>query len=212
MESLREKGIVFVLSSPSGGGKSSLSKALLEMDGNLELSISVTTREKKKGERDGIDYFFKNREEFDSLKDSGFLLESASIYGEEYGTPKEFVINRLNLGKDLIFDIDYQGMESLKKGLEGYSVVSIFLLPPSYEILKERLEKRNRDGKENLEFRLKEAKKEIFYAEKYDYALINQDFDSTLNFLYSIISAQRHKTPVLNKLGGFLYGFGEGKK
>ncbi len=204
---LREEGLILILSSPSGGGKSSLSRALLSKDSNLRLSISVTTREKRPGETEGVDYFFKTLQAFQNLRDSGSLLEHTEIYGNFYGTPKEFVYGSLKNGIDILFDIDYQGMKFLKEKVFGYRIVSVFLLPPNYEILEERLQKRNRDTKENLLLRLEEAKKEIFYAKDYDYVLVNDKFDLTLKNICSIISAERSKTPGLNKLEDFLNDF-----
>ncbi len=180
------KGLAIILSSPSGGGKSSLANALLANDSNLVLSISATTRKPRPGEVDGVNYFFKTRDEFLKMINHNELLEYSEVYGNLYGIPQDFVRKQINNGKDILFDIDSQGAYQLKKILKT-PIVSIFILPPSIETLRKRLELRAQDSKEEVDFRIKLAKAEMQHAENYDHKLINVDFKSTLDSLQKII-------------------------
>lgn len=196
---LRSKGIVFILSAPSGGGKTSLTRGLLEKDNKLKLSISATTRKPRKGEIEGVDYFFKTEEEFKLLIKNDLFLEYAQIYNNFYGTPKNLIEEALNNTIDILFDIDWQGAQSIKKKLQ-MQTVSIFLMPPSFEILKERLIRRNQNTEEEINYRLHEAVEEMKHAYEYDYIIINEDYNLTLKQIQGIIFAERVRTSRLNKI------------
>ncbi|CAK6508831.1 guanylate kinase [Rickettsia helvetica] len=185
------KGLIIILSSPSGTGKSSLAKALLKIDNNLRLSISTTTRKPRLGEVEGINYYFKTGLEFEELVKQNKFLEYAKIYDNYYGTPKEYVEMLLNQGLDVLFDIDWQGARSIKKN--AADVVAIFVLPPSIEILEQRLRNRATDNEEAIKLRMQSAQNEISHANEYDYVITNDDFDRTLKKIHAIIVAEREK-------------------
>ncbi|BBJ32221.1 guanylate kinase [Rickettsia asiatica] len=185
------KGLIIILSSPSGTGKSSLAKALLKIDNNLRLSISTTTRKPRLGEVEGINYYFKTGLEFEELVKQNKFLEYAKIYDNYYGTPKEYVEMLLNQGLDVLFDIDWQGARSIKKN--AANVVAIFVLPPSIEILEQRLRNRATDNEEAIKLRMQSAQNEISHANEYDYVITNDDFDRTLKKIHAIIVVEREK-------------------
>ncbi|WP_417905113.1 guanylate kinase [Candidatus Tisiphia endosymbiont of Micropterix aruncella] len=189
--SLRSKGLAIILSSPSATGKSSLARAILKIDSNLRLSVSATTRRPRTDEVDGVSYYFKTKEEFNKLIEQDAFLEYANIYNNYYGTPKKVVEDLLNQGLDVLFDIDWQGTKLIKKTLPN--VITIFILPPSPSILQQRIKDRGQDSKESIKLRMKLATKEVYYAKQYDYVVINDDFDTTLETIYSIITAERSK-------------------
>ncbi|WP_341757777.1 guanylate kinase [Candidatus Tisiphia endosymbiont of Ditula angustiorana] len=189
--SLRSKGLAIILSSPSATGKSSLARAILKIDSNLRLSVSATTRRSRTDEVDGVSYYFKTKEEFNKLIEQDAFLEYANIYNNYYGTPKKVVEDLLNQGLDVLFDIDWQGTKLIKKTLPN--VITIFILPPSPSILQQRIKDRGQDSKESIKLRMKLATKEVYYAKQYDYVVINNDFDTTLATIYSIITAERSK-------------------
>lgn len=186
------KGLVIILSSPSGGGKSSLAKALLKGDQNLVLSVSATTRKPRPGDVDGVHYHFKTKEEFLKMVNNNELLEYSEIYGNLYGIPKNFVYDQINQGKDILFDIDYQGASKLKKILKDM-VVSIFVLPPSIEELRKRLKARAQDSDDEIESRLALAQAEMVQAKNYDHIVTNEDFEITLKNLQEIIREEKHR-------------------
>ena len=198
---LRSKGFCMILSSPSGGGKSSLARALLKTDPSLKLSISCTTRLPRFGETEGTDYYFKTKQEFNELIQQNLLLEYADIYHNYYGTPKEPVEKALEEGLDLVFDIDWQGAKSIKKHLP--EVVTVFILPPSLSILKHRLENREKN-KDIVDFRMSMVRTEMMKIIEYDYIVINNDFDLALSQLYNILIAERTKRSRLDRLDEFL--------
>jgi guanylate kinase len=189
--SLRSKGLAIILSSPSATGKSSLARAVLKIDNNLRLSVSATTRRSRIDEVDGVSYYFKTQEEFNKLIEQDAFLEYANIYNNYYGTPKKVVEDLLSQGLDVLFDIDWQGTKLIKKNLPN--VITIFILPPSPSILQQRIKNRGQDSKEAIKLRMKLAAKEVYYAKQYDYVVINDDFDTTLETIYSIITAERSK-------------------
>ncbi|MCC8398128.1 MAG: guanylate kinase [Rickettsia endosymbiont of Labidopullus appendiculatus] len=194
--SLKSKGLTVILSSPSAAGKSSLVRAALNIDSNLRLSVSATTRTPRTGEIDGVNYYFKTKDEFNKLIEQGAFLEYANIYNNYYGTPRKVVEELLSQGLDVLFDIDWQGTKSIKKIL--LNVITIFVLPPTPSILQQRIQDRGQDSKESIELRMKLANKEVQYAKHYDYVVINDDFDITLKTIYSIITAERVKRIRLN--------------
>lgn len=192
MSTIDRKGFMFVLSSPSGAGKTTISRMLLEHDDNLVMSISVTTRPKRPQEVEGRDYSFVSREQFGKMVSQGDFLESAQVFGHFYGTPKSKVISSLESGKDVLFDIDWQGTRQLSESSRD-DVVSIFILPPSMAELEKRLYKRAQDEKEVIEMRLAKANHEISHWNEYDYVVINHDLEDSLNKVLSILHAERLK-------------------
>lgn len=186
------RGFMFVLSSPSGAGKTTLSRLLLEQDSNLVMSISVTTRAMRPGEEDGKDYFFVSPETFTEMAARGDLLEHATVFGNSYGTPRAFVEAALSQGKDVLFDIDWQGTQQLAAQCRE-DLVSVFILPPSMQELEARLKKRAQDSAEVVSFRMNKAAAEIVHWEEYDYVVINRDLDATLARITHILHAERHK-------------------
>jgi len=191
-ENFQKKGLAIILSAPSGGGKSSIARALLAKDTTLVRSISATTRKKLNTILDGKDYFFKSKNDFLKMINEGKLLEYSEIYGNLYGIPKDFVETQLQQGHGLIFDIDTQGAQKLKTILPN-SVVSIFILPPSIDELRKRLEARNQDSPEEIDLRINLAIKEIEQAKNYDYVVVNNDFLTSVNTIYDLIKFEREK-------------------
>ena len=183
---------MLVLSSPSGAGKTSICKKILETEKNLVMSISYTTRPKRKSEQDGKDYFFVKKKKFDELQEKNFFVESALVFDHFYGTPKNFIENNIRKGKDILFDIDWQGAQKLVDYSKN-DVVSIFVLPPSNKILLERLKKRNEDSNEIVKKRMSKAKSEISHWIEYDYIIINHDISKSAAEVKSILFAERKK-------------------
>ena len=190
--SMNRRGIMFVVSSPSGAGKTTLTRNLVNTDRNLQLSISVTTRKRRPSEVDGVHYHFISKAKFAGMRKSGELLESANVHGNFYGTPRRPVEKALNAGHDVLFDIDWQGAKQLYEKMRA-DVVSVFVLPPSAHELKARLERRAEDSGEVIRRRLKNATKEIPHWAEYDYVLINRDLDRSFRDLRSILRAERAK-------------------
>jgi len=188
--SVARRGLMLVLSSPSGAGKSTLAQLLLKEHPEIHLSVSVTTRERRPSEVDGIHYRFLTRERFERMRDAGELLEWAEVHGNFYGTPREPVEEALKAGKDVLFDIDYQGTLQLYDKMRT-DIVGVFILPPSALELKTRLERRAEDASGVIEKRLKNARIEIEHWQEYDYVLVNQDLDVTFHSLMNILAAER---------------------
>jgi guanylate kinase len=189
---MNRRGIMFVVSSPSGAGKTTLTRNLVNADRNLMLSISVTTRKRRASEVDGVHYHFISRSKFSSMKKSGELLESAKVHGNFYGTPRRPVEKALDAGQDVLFDIDWQGAKHLYEKMRA-DVVSVFVLPPSARELKARLERRAEDSGDVIRGRLKNAAEEIPHWAEYDYVLINRDLDRSFRDLRAILRAERAK-------------------
>jgi guanylate kinase len=187
-----EKASLFVIASPSGGGKSSLIKAILEQLDNIEVSISHTTRERRAGEVDGEDYYFVDEEKFDQIKKNNSFIEHANVFGHQYGTSREQIERRLSLGTDVLLDIYWQGARQIKTHFAN--VVSIFILPPSVETLKQRLLKRQRDDSDTIAFRMEKAQHEIRHHDEFDYLIVNDNFDKALGEMLQIIKAVRLKS------------------
>ena len=186
------KGLMLVLSSPSGAGKTTLCKEVLKKVKELKLSISYTTRPKRKSEIDGKDYFFITEKKFKELQVSDFFIESAKVFDYSYGTPKNFVHEHLIKGVDVLFDIDWQGAQKLSN-FSKTDIVSVFILPPSNLILKERLKKRNEDSLAIVNKRMSKAKSEISHWIEYDYVLINEDLEMCTDEIITILKAERKK-------------------
>ena len=186
------KGLMLVLSSPSGAGKTSICKEILKKIKELKLSISYTTRPKRKSEVDGMDYFFVSEKKFKELQAKDFFIENAKVFDHWYGTPKNFVEKNLLKGIDVLFDIDWQGAQKLSN-FSKTDIVSVFILPPSNMILKKRLKKRNEDSLEIVNKRMSKAKSEISHWIEYDYVLINEDLVTCTNEVVTILKAERKK-------------------
>ena len=186
------KGLMLVLSSPSGAGKTTICKEILKKIKELKLSISYTTRPKRKSEVDGLDYFFISEKKFKELQAKDFFIENAKVFDHLYGTPKNFVEKNLLKGVDVLFDIDWQGAQKLSN-FSKTDIVSVFILPPSNKILKERLKKRNEDSLEIVNKRMSKAKSEISHWIEYDYVLINDDLVTCTNEVVTILKAERKK-------------------
>jgi guanylate kinase len=189
---MKRRGIMFVVSSPSGAGKTTLTRNLGNADRNVKLSISVTTRKRRPSEVEGVHYHFISKPQFARMRKSGELLESAKVHGNFYGTPRRPVERSLNAGHDVLFDIDWQGAKQLYEKMRA-DVVSVFVLPPSARALKTRLEHRAEDSADIISRRLRNAAKEIPHWAEYDYVLINRDLDRSFRDLRHILAAERAK-------------------
>lgn len=189
---INKKGILFVLSSPSGAGKTTLCKKILSLDKNLRMSISYTTRPKRRSEKNGKDYYFISNDEFLKKKKKHEFIETATVFENNYGTPKKFIQESISKGLDIIFDIDWQGAQKLVN-FSSANLVSIFILPPSTDELKKRLKKRAEDTKETVEKRMSKAKSEISHWVEYDYVLVNDDLEKCVEQILNIIKAERLK-------------------
>lgn len=188
----KNKAIIIILSAPSGGGKSSVAGALIHKDPGIAFSISATTRKPRPGDEDGVQYFFKSREEFQEMINNEQFLEYTEIYGNFYGTLKKYVEDKLAKGIDMLFDINIHGAKKMKQEVP-YHAVSIFLMPPSIEVLRQRLELRGQDNQINIEQRMGVAAQEMENAKYYDYIVINEDFDETVRKITEIITIERSK-------------------
>jgi guanylate kinase len=187
---VRRRGLMLVLSSPSGAGKTTISRKLLGRDGNLSMSISVTTRPRRPGEVDGQDYHFIDATEFDRLVGANALLEHAKVFGNYYGTPRAAVESALAEGRDVLFDIDWQGTQQLaEKARED--LVSVFILPPSTRELERRLKERAQDSADEVARRMAKAADEMSHWAEYDYIIVNHDIDSSTRRVQAILQAER---------------------
>ena len=184
-------GALFIVSSPSGGGKTSLVKALLEAEPEARLSVSYTTRPARPGEIDGRDYHFVTLPEFERMLEAGEFLESAVIYGNRYGTSQKWIERERSEGRDVLLEIDWQGAQQVRRLVR--QVVSIFILPPSPEVLESRLRGRGQDSEEVVTRRLAAAREEISHVSEYEYVIINDDFNRAAQDLRSIVRAERLK-------------------
>ena len=198
------KSILIVISSPSGAGKTSLANAIVEENKNIYFSTSVTTRPPRDGEENGREYIFTNKNKFDEMIINGEFIEYAEVFGNYYGTPKgkteEFLIN----GKDIIFDVDWQGGTKIRNSYLAPSVVSIFILPPSIKTLQERLLNRNKDDDKTVKLRMKEARSEISHWSEYDYILVNDNFEKVKKNILKIIEIEKIKRNRQNILPDFI--------
>ena len=188
--SVEKSGMMFVLSSPSGAGKTTLTKKLAKNNTNFTISVSYTTRKPRPSEINGKDYCFVNNEEFDSLIQSNNFFEYAKIFDNYYGTLKKPVLNFLSLGKDVLFDIDWQGTQQLKK-VKDLSLVTFFILPPSVQALKDRLLNRHQNQKKLIEQRMNQFNEEITHWNEYNYVVVNDDLEACYNKILSIIMSEK---------------------
>jgi len=190
-KTMARRGLLIILSSPSGAGKSTLAKRLLAWDTGMRFSISATTRAPRLGEEHGREYYFHTREEFIQMVDRGEMLEHAEVFGNFYGSPKGPVESAINGGKDVLFDVDWQGGQQVRNSALGKHVLSIFILPPSIPELERRLISRGQDSKEVIDNRMAKSRDEISHWPEYDYVLVNDDLEATEDRLKTIISAER---------------------
>ena len=200
---IRRRGLMLVLSSPSGAGKTSISRALLECDGNLSLSVSATTRPQRTGETDGKDYHFVATEDFEALVAAGELLEHARVFGHLYGTPKAPVEAALSAGRDVLFDVDWQGTQQLAERARD-DLVSVFILPPSTAELEQRLRSRARDPEDVVQARMAKAADEMSHWAEYDYVIVNRDFEDSIVEVQAILAAERLRRDRQVGLGAFV--------
>ena len=188
---MSEKGILVILSSPSGAGKTSIARALVEENKNFSFSVSATTRKSRPGEVNGREYHFLTVNEFEERVDNGQYLEHAKVFGNLYGTPLQPVLESINNGKDLIFDVDWQGGKQIRGSSLSKFVVSIFILPPSIKALQERLMKRAQDSSDTVKDRMRKSIGEIMHWKEYDYVIVNSNFEQTLHEVKSIITSEK---------------------
>jgi guanylate kinase len=191
-DNIQRRGLMLVLSSPSGAGKTTLSRRLLENDGNIQMSVSATTRPLRPGEVHGRDYHFLGDQEFEAWLAEGKFLEHATVFGNRYGTPSHVVNDVLGSGRDVLFDIDWQGTQQLKEKKRD-DLVSIFILPPSHDELERRLRTRAQDSDETVAGRMAKAADEISHWPEYDYVIVNSDIDKALADIQAILNAERLK-------------------
>jgi guanylate kinase len=187
---IARRGLMLVISSPSGAGKSTIARTLLETDRQIGLSVSVTTRQRRPSEVQDVHYHFKTVREFERLRDSDSLLEWAEVHGNFYGTPREPVEQAMSEGRDMLFDIDWQGAQQLQQKMQA-DVVSIFVLPPTMTELQSRLHRRAEDSEEVIQTRLANSRAEIAHWREYDYVIINDDLNAAFDAVQSIVKAER---------------------
>ena len=192
MNKIARRGLLFVMSSPSGAGKTTLSRKLIAADGNIAMSISVTTRKPRPGEVDGKDYYFISEEKFKAMISTQELLEWANVFGNLYGTPKAPVEEALAKGRDVLFDIDWQGTQQLAQALTE-DVVRLFILPPDSDSLRTRLIGRNQDAASIIAKRMAEAGREISHWDSYDYVIVNDKIENAHREVVAILTAERLK-------------------
>ena len=185
------RGLLIILSSPSGAGKSTLARKLRDWDTSLEFSVSATTRAPRVGEEDGKDYFFTAEDDFRAMVNDGDMLEHARVFNNYYGSPKGPVQKAIDSGRDVLFDVDWQGAQQISNSTLKQHVLSIFILPPSIKELRRRLETRGQDAPETIALRMEKSWDEISHWDGYDYVLVNDDLTETEAKLKSIITAER---------------------
>jgi len=204
-DAITRRGMMLVLSSPSGAGKTTLSRKLLEADGEIVMSISVTTRPPRAGEVDGRDYHFIDAARFTAMEKSGELLEWAHVFGQSYGTPRHPVDEAISQGRDVLFDIDWQGTQQLREKAHS-DLVSVFVLPPSMEELERRLHTRAQDSDAVIATRMAKAVDEMSHWAEYDYVVINRDLDQAFADVRTILAAERLKRDRQTGLSSFVRG------
>ncbi|HWW49731.1 MAG TPA: guanylate kinase [Xanthobacteraceae bacterium] len=202
---VERRGVMFVLSSPSGAGKTTMSRLLIEREPGLSMSVSVTTRSMRPGEVEGRDYYFTDKARFEAMAKGGELLEWATVFDNSYGTPREPVENALAAGRDVLFDIDWQGTQQLREKA-GKDVVSVFILPPTAGDLEKRLHTRAQDSAEIIRSRMDRASHEMSHWAEYDYIVINHDIETAFAEVRSILNAERLKRERQTGLSAFVRG------
>ncbi len=202
------RGLLLILSSPSGAGKSTLSRMLMEWDPTMRFSVSATTRPPRPGETDGREYYFRSRNDFQSMVAAGDMLEHAEVFGNLYGSPRGPVEAAMKAGRDTVFDIDWQGGQQIKQSMRD-DVVSIFILPPSIAELERRLRGRGQDSDEVIAGRMAKSRDEISHWAEYDFVLVNTDLDATFEDLKTIVQGQRLRRDRQPALAEFVRGLNE---
>ncbi len=197
------RGVLFVLSSPSGAGKSTIARKLLEVEPGMGISVSATTRPIRDGEQDGREYHFVSTDEFKARAANHEFLEWAHVFNYRYGTPRAPVKKMLAEGQDVLFDVDWQGAQQLFQ-LEGGDVVRVFIVPPSLTELERRLRDRNTDSEEVIQYRMKRAERELSHWDGYDYVVVNDDLDACFEKVHTILQAEREKRSRKPGLIGFI--------
>lgn len=200
----KRRGMLVILSSPSGAGKTTLTRRLMEWDKTIQFSVSATTRAPRIGEKDGREYHFCNRDDFERMVEGGEMLEHAQVFGNFYGSPRAPVQAAMDEGRDTVFDIDWQGGTQIRQS--GLDIVTIFILPPSIAELERRLHSRGQDSDAVIEDRMAKSEAEISHWAEYDYVLINTDLDSTFNELVTIVQAERKRRDRQPGLVDFVHG------
>jgi guanylate kinase len=188
---LSGKGTIFIISAPSGTGKTTICKEIIRQIPDIKFSVSYTTRAKRKGEVNGVDYFFISNNDFEKKIKANFFIEWADVYGEKYGTSADFINKTISSGKDVLLEIDVQGAKNIKSIFEH--AIAIFILPPSIQELEKRMKQRNENSESDMALRLRQARDEIMQSTFYDYIVINDDLNSAIEKIKSIIVAERHK-------------------
>jgi len=204
---ISRRGLMLVLSSASGAGKSTISKALLKTDGDLTMSVSATTRPMRSGEVEGQDYYFIDQEKFEAMARDGEFLEHATVFENSYGTPTAPVEKALSEGRDVLFDVDWQGTQQLAENALN-DLVSVFILPPSIEELERRLHSRAQDSDEVVAKRMAKATSEMSHWREYDYIIVNVDVDISVARVEAILAAERLKRDRQSGMGDFVRGMG----
>ncbi|MBC7102135.1 guanylate kinase [Parvibaculum sp.] len=200
---IHRRGLMLVLSSPSGAGKTTLSRRLLESDPEIEMSVSATTRKPRPGEQEGRDYYFLSTEDFGIMRNRGEFLEHAKVFGNYYGTPRKPVEDALARGRDVLFDIDWQGTQQLDETATE-DLVKVFILPPSVQELEKRLTARAQDPADVVAARMAKASDEISHYQEYDYIIINENMDRAFTELQAILRAERLRRRRLTGLSNFV--------
>ena len=206
---ISRRGLMLVLSSPSGAGKSSISRHLLEQDDNLYLSVSATSRKRRPGEVEGRDYSFVSTEEFQLMINRGDFYEYAKVFDNYYGTPKAPVESKMREGQDVLFDIDWQGTQQMKAQARD-DLVSVFILPPSIAELEKRLNKRGQDTADVVAKRMSKASDEMSHYPEYDYIIVNHNLEESVAQVRAILDAERHKRDRLTGLTDFMKSLRDG--
>ena len=206
---LQRRGLMFVLSSPSGAGKTTITRALLNNNDDLEISISATTRQRRPGEVDGQHYYFVDIPSFNAMVENGEMLEHAKVFGNYYGTPRLPVEEALARGHDIIFDIDWQGTQQLRE-IARDDLVTVFILPPNAKELERRLRARAQDPEETIRHRMEKASDEMTHYSEYDYVLINNNVDMAIQQAQHILDSERLKRHRLVGLSDFVRGLKDG--
>ena len=206
MKMSKRRGLLLILSSPSGAGKTTLTRRLIDWDPTIRFSISATTRAARPGEADGREYYFRSRADFERMVDTGEMLEHAEVFGNLYGSPREPVQAAMNRGCDTVFDIDWQGGQQIRNSALGRDVVSVFVLPPSIAELDRRLHARGQDSAAVIAGRMAKSRDEISHWAEYDYVIVNSDLDTAFDELVTILQAERLRRDRQPELADFVRG------